>query len=126
MYPTLQYLEEQGMVRAREENDRRVYHIAETGKTELAARTDDIQAFWSRFATPVIAESSRHAVDFLHEALDDLNRTVWRGLRGAIETGDENALRLVRETIEQCRSDIRIIISDAAKIKPAPKSTRVK
>jgi len=114
VYPTLQYLADQGHIRVSEDGERRSYELTDSGKAELDARADDIRAFWSRFAAEEIAEASRHEVDFLQEALEDLHRTVWRGLRGAIERGDRETLRGVRQLIEQCRSDVRVLISDNA------------
>lgn len=118
VYPTLQYLADQGHIRVSEEGERRAYELTDAGKAELAARADDIRAFWSRFAAEEIAEASRHEVDFLQEALEDLHRTVWRGLREAIGRGDRDTLRGVRQLVEQCRSDVRILISDNAKPNP--------
>ena len=126
VYPTLQYLEDQALVRADQEAERRVYHLTKAGQAELDARAEDVSAFWSRFTARTVAEASRHDVNFLQESLDDLNRTVWRGLRDAIERGDQDVLRRVRQSVEQCRSDIRVIIADASAVAPAQKAARAK
>lgn len=119
VYPTLQFLEDQALVRADSEGERRVFALTDAGKTELAAREDDVKAFWSRFTPNPATAATRHEVGFLQEALDDLNRTIWRGLRDAMEQGDQAAIRGVRESIEQCRNDVRRIIADASTVTEA-------
>ena len=87
---------------------------------ELDARAEEIGAFWARFARRPMAEEARHEVDFLQESLDDLNRTIWRGLRGAIEQGHREPLRQVRQLIEHCRNDVRAVIANAQQRTPNP------
>ncbi|MGD9998580.1 MAG: PadR family transcriptional regulator [Ilumatobacteraceae bacterium] len=41
VYPTLQMLDEQGLVRSSQVDDKRVYEITEAGQGELATRTAD-------------------------------------------------------------------------------------
>lgn len=49
VYPTLQYLEDQGFVRAKEEAERRVYQLTEAGQAELDAQAPQVTAFWKQF-----------------------------------------------------------------------------
>ncbi|MBK8799860.1 MAG: PadR family transcriptional regulator [Anaerolineales bacterium] len=50
VYPTLQYLEDQGFVRANQEAERRTYQLTEAGQAELDAQAEQVTAFWKRFA----------------------------------------------------------------------------
>ena len=112
VYPTMQYLEELGLVRADQEGERRVYNLTEAGRAELDAHAEHVDAFWGRFAARSIAETSRHEVSFLQDALDDIARTAWGGLREAIERDEQQAIRQVRQAVERCQNEIREIITE--------------
>jgi DNA-binding PadR family transcriptional regulator len=112
VYPTMQYLEELGLVRANQEGERRVYKLTEAGHAELDAHAEHVDAFWGRFAARSIAKTSRHEVGFLQDELDDLTRTAWSGLREAIERDDQQTIRQVRHAVERCQNEIREIISE--------------
>ena len=112
VYPTMQYMEELGLVRADQEGERRVYKLTEVGRAELAAHAEHVDAFWGRFAARSTAATSRHEVGFLQDQLDDLARTAWSGLREAIEKDDRQTIRQVRQAVEHCQNEIREIITD--------------
>jgi DNA-binding PadR family transcriptional regulator len=111
VYPTLQYLEDQGFVRANQEADRRIYQLTEAGQAELAAQAEQVTAFWGRFADQAVAATTQHEVSFLQDELEHLNRIVWSGLRTAIAQGQQEPIRSVRAAIEECQNKIRQIIS---------------
>jgi DNA-binding PadR family transcriptional regulator len=112
VYPTMQYLEELGLVRADQEGERRVYNLTRAGRAELNAHAEHVDAFWGRFAASTIAKTSRHEVGFLQDELDDLARTAWGGLREAIERDDQQTIRQVRQAVERCQNEIREIITE--------------
>jgi len=112
VYPTMQYMEELGLVRADQEGERRVYNLTEAGRSELDAHAEHVDAFWGRFAAERIVRTSRHEVGFLQDALDDVTRTAWSGLREAIERDDQQTIRQVRQAVERCQNAIREIITD--------------
>lgn len=111
VYPTLQYLEDQGLVRANQEAERRIYQLTEAGQAELATLAEQVTAFWSRFADSGVAATSQHEVNFLQDELDQLNRIVWGGLRKVIAQGQQEPIRRVRTAIEECQNKIREIIA---------------
>jgi DNA-binding PadR family transcriptional regulator len=110
IYPTLQFAEEAGLARVTQEGDRRVYELTEAGKAELALHTEEIAAFWERFATVVGTTGQRVEMGFLEEEVEFLTRTLWNGLR---EAGADNTeiLRRLRQSIERCRNEVRDILS---------------
>ena len=112
VYPTLQYLEDQGLVRAREEADRRVYELTEAGQAELDAQAEQINAFWKRFGGQEGAGVVQPEVSFLQEELDHLNRIIWGGLRPALAEGRQDAVRRVRGAVEECQRKVREIIAE--------------
>jgi DNA-binding PadR family transcriptional regulator len=111
LYPTLQLLEDQELVTSATEAGRRVYRLTEAGQTEADAHSEQVAALWSRFAAEAPSGGSRHEVGFLQDALDDLGRTVWTRLCGAIARGDEKTIRGVREAVEQCQNQVRALIA---------------
>jgi DNA-binding PadR family transcriptional regulator len=114
VYPTMQYLQDEGFVIADQEGDRRVFRMTDAGKAELDAHAADVEGFWARFEAKGVAQASRHEVTFLEEELESLSRTIWGGLAGAIERGDQEMVRRVRQAVERCREDVRNVISGAA------------
>lgn len=110
VYPTLQFLAEAGLVRAAMDGDRRVFHLTDAGRIELAAHTDDVAEFWSQFAPPS-ASAARAEFGFVEEELEYLTRTVRGGLRG---NPDAARVRGVRQAIENCRNEVRRLIASEA------------
>lgn len=108
VYPTLQFLEEAGLVRAAETGERRVYTLTEAGQTELEARADEIAAFWTRFTQPEASAAAQTEWGFLREELDLLSRTAG----GALDRSDPEILRRVRQAVEGCRNEIRRLLAE--------------
>lgn len=120
VYPTLQYLEDQGLVRATQEAERRIYQLTEAGQAELDAQTEQVTAFWKRFADQGVAAASQHEVNFLQDELEHLNRIVWTGLHPAIAQGRQETIRRVRGAVEECQTKIREIIATEIPSKEQP------
>ena len=111
VYPTLQYLEDQGLVRSREEAERHIYQLTDAGKAELEAQAEQVNAFWKRFGGEEAAGAVLPEVRFLQEELEHLNRIVWSGLRPAIDQGRQDVVRRVRAAVEECQNKVREIIA---------------
>ncbi|WP_169218293.1 PadR family transcriptional regulator [Brasilonema sp. UFV-L1] len=112
VYPTLQYLEDMGLVRADHQAARRVYHLTETGRVELEAHAQEVDAFWGRLKEPDTSAASLAEIGFLQDELDHLTRTVWGGLRNALNSDDRETIRRVRQVIEQCQNEVRRILTE--------------
>jgi len=112
IYPTLQHLEDLGLVRADREGERKVYGLTEAGRAELATHADEVEDFWTRFAAPTASPASAVEIGFLRDEWGELARTVWGGLWGAAERDDPAAtVRAVRQVLERCKNDIRAILA---------------
>lgn len=107
VYPTLQYLEDQGLVRAEQDAERRVYHLTEAGTAELDAQAATIADFWAQFESPSATSNGQPEVGFLEEELAHLSRIVWSGLREAIAQNDQATIRRVRQAVEACQTQVR-------------------
>jgi DNA-binding PadR family transcriptional regulator len=111
VYPTLQYLEDLGLVRAAQEGDRRVYELTDAGRAELDAQAEGIGAFWSRFDARAPSESSKREAGFLQDELRDLTRTCWGAVKEALSRGDRETIRNVRLALERCQNEVRALLT---------------
>ena len=112
VYPTLQFLEDLGLVSANQEAERRIYHLTEKGQAELNTHADEIDIFWSRFKKPDTSIASQAEIGFLRDELYLLERTVWSVLRNAPSSDDREMIRRVRLAVEQCRNEVRRLITE--------------
>lgn len=48
IYPVLQQLEDEGLVRSRESDGKKVYEIADAGRAELGRQKDAVEGIWTR------------------------------------------------------------------------------
>jgi DNA-binding PadR family transcriptional regulator len=112
VYPTLQYLEDLGLVRSVQAAERRVYQLTEAGQVELEAHADALKAFWARFGGLAASSASQTEIGFLEEEIAQLMRTVWNCAHQAAGQDDPAVIRRVRHEIEQCRNEIRRIIAE--------------
>ena len=126
IYPTLQYLEDQGLVRAENQEERRVYHLTDAGRAELEAHGGMVEAVIERFSRHVpggaaggaAGHEAGHEAGFLKAELHDLMRTVQEGV-GAMRQGDEATVRRVRQAVERCKNEVRDIIARGTGSPPA-------
>ncbi len=120
VYPAMQFLEDLGLVRSDQQEDRRVYALTDTGRAELEAHAEEVSAFWARFAAPVSSAASQTEVGFLQEELEQLNRTVWNGLKTVLGSNNPETVRSIRQAIERCQAEIRGIMVSAVASPEAP------
>jgi DNA-binding PadR family transcriptional regulator len=114
LYPTLQLLEDQGIVRSDQESDRRVYHLTGSGHAELDKNAALVEGFWARFRERTPSGPNLHELKFAGDALKDLLRTLGGGMRHAALSGDPETVRKVRLALERCENEIREIIAQGA------------
>jgi DNA-binding PadR family transcriptional regulator len=107
IYPTLQQLEDEGLVRAEEENGRRVFHLTDEGEAYVAAHPDEVSAPWEAMAAapdddehdlrPLIGQAAAALWQILatgsadqqaraHEVLADTRRRLY----GILAEGDDD------------------------------------
>lgn len=113
VYPTLQLLGDLDLVRAGQDDDRRVYALTDAGRAALDEHAEVIRHFWSRFAAPDLGVA-RPEIGFVRDELDELTRTVWTGMRSVMRHGDYATVRDIRTTLEWCKNEVREIIARGA------------
>ena len=108
VYPTLQQLEDEGLVSAAPEEGKRVYSLTEAGRGELERCGEDVDAIWRRaedweswggFFDPEAAELWRPARRLLRAMLRSLSRA---------DDPSERAGE-IRAVLERAREEIRAL-----------------
>jgi DNA-binding PadR family transcriptional regulator len=114
LYPTLQYLEDLGLVRSEQQGDKRVYQLTESGRAELDKQQSTVEGFWSRFHDDVPPGVNMPELKFARDALIDLLRTLGDGLKAGAITRDTDTVRRIRESLERCQNEVREILSEGS------------
>ena len=118
VYPTMQFLEELGLVASDQGGERRVFRLTEAGKTELEAHSAEVEAFWNQVAGPAFPAGFQSEIRFLREELENLRQTVRGGIHPALAREDLATIKAVRQVIERSRNEVREIIAQAEAAKP--------
>jgi DNA-binding PadR family transcriptional regulator len=102
IYPTLQQLEDEGLVKVSEEDGKRVYRVTEAGKKEVEANKDAIGRIWERAKSfrewapwmgPEAAAVAKPAAQVMKSAL----RAATRG------GGEPDRVKKIREILEKAQ-----------------------
>jgi len=102
IYPTLQMLEDQELVRSREEDGKRIYEITEKGKQELEARKEKLDAIWERMDS-----WKNFRMDDLNDLFEDLAE-LKKFVRMRMHRRGLNAekLKKIRKIIQTAKDEI--------------------
>ncbi len=112
IYPTLQQLEDEALVRSEPVDGKRVYHITEAGRRELERESDAVEDIWRRadewgswggMWDPDATELMRPAMRLMKAAL--------RSLAGS---DDPNRVDAIAEILKDARRRIRDLDSQTA------------
>jgi DNA-binding PadR family transcriptional regulator len=108
VYPTLQLLEDEGLVQSEAVEGKRVYRITEAGERELADQADAVRRIWRRadawgdfgFARePDAIEIARPAFRLARAAFRAVSRS----------EGDPRVIERVREILDRARKEIEAL-----------------
>jgi DNA-binding PadR family transcriptional regulator len=112
VYPTLQQLEDEGLVRAVDSGNRRVFELTGTGQEYVADAPDELAAPWDAMADTVDDE----AVE-----LWDLLGQVSAATGQVVQAGGAEQVGQTRQVLVDARRAIYRILADAD---PAPRGQR--
>jgi DNA-binding PadR family transcriptional regulator len=118
LYPTLQLLEDEGLLKSDQQDGRRVYQLTDAGRIEIEKHLAMAEGFWNRFRAHAPSGPGRHEVTFAEDAFHDLARTVRTGIRSAIASGDLDTVRKLRLALERYQNEIREIIAQGSPVEP--------
>lgn len=101
VYPTLQQLEDEGLVRAQEQDGRRVYHLTEQGQRVVTERADEFANLWQG-----VAPSADDA------QLGDLIFQVGAAFVHVARTGTPAQMAEARKVLARTRADLYRIMGE--------------
>ncbi|WP_214107520.1 PadR family transcriptional regulator [Acrocarpospora catenulata] len=103
VYPALQQLTDEGLVRADESDGRKVFHLTEAGRAYIADHDDEVRAPWEDM-TPDFGDN-------VHE-LFDLSRQAASALFQIAQTGTDGQLRQAKQILAETRRKLYQVLAD--------------
>jgi DNA-binding PadR family transcriptional regulator len=103
VYPALQQLEDEGLIRSQESDGRKLYALTDAGRERVQERPDDATAPWEQMSGDVSSEQ--------HE-LAGLMRQVAFAFAQVIRTGSKPQLAKARDVLDAARRDLYRILAD--------------
>jgi DNA-binding PadR family transcriptional regulator len=103
VYPALQQLTDEGLVRAEETDGRKTFTLTEAGRAYIEAHPDEVRAPWEDM-TPDIG-------DDVHE-LFDLSRQAASALFQLAQTGTDGQVRQAKQVLTETRRKLYQILAD--------------
>ena len=103
VYPALQQLEDEGLIRSQELEGRKLFQLTDEGRAYVQERGEDKQAPWEQMSGDVS--------DQAHE-LGRLIREVASAFSQVVKTGSEAQMGEARKVLAQTRKDLYRILAD--------------
>ena len=103
VYPALQQLEDEGLIRSEEADGRRLYHLTEAGRAYVAERPEDQPAPWESFTDSV---SDQHA------QTGALMRDVGMAFVQVLHAGSEAQVAEAGKVLAETRRSLYRILAD--------------
>ena len=92
VYPALQQLEDEGLIRSEEAEGRRLYHLTDAGRAYVAERPDDQPAPWETF-TDNVSDQHGETAALMRDVAMAFAQVHARGQRGAARRGVQGPRR---------------------------------
>ena len=107
VYPTLQWLEDEGLVRSEEQEGKKVYHITDAGKAFLADNKSTVEDIFDRVEETIDSLLS----DPMPEVTRLIGRLVTQSYRSAWKLRDDDEKRKkVREVLERAMKELEELV----------------
>jgi DNA-binding PadR family transcriptional regulator len=103
VYPALQQLEDEGLIRSEETDGRKLLHLTDTGHAFVAERGEDKSAPWEQMSSDVSDQAF---------ALGKLMREVGFAFVQVMRTGSEAQMAEARKVLLAARRDLYRILAD--------------
>ena len=103
VYPTLQQLEDEGLVRLEQADGRRLFHLTEEGRTYVEEHADELAATWE-----TVSEDSGGPSADMSGSIGSAMAAVWQ----VIHSGTDAQRAQAREVLERTRRDMYKILAD--------------
>jgi DNA-binding PadR family transcriptional regulator len=103
VYPALQQLTDEGLVRAEETEGRKTFRLTEAGRTYIAEHPDEVRAPWAEMTPDVDDETWE---------LMDLARQSAFAMMQILHTGNEAQIHQARQALTDTRRRLYQILAD--------------
>jgi DNA-binding PadR family transcriptional regulator len=103
VYPALQQLEDEGLIRSEEIDGRKLYAITDDGRAQVESRSEQEPAPWDAMSGDVSDQAAE---------LAKLAREVASAFAQVMRTGSEPQLRRAREVLVSARRELYRILGD--------------
>src|SRR5690606_13588446 len=103
VYPALQQLTDEGLVRAEETDGRKIFHLTEAGRAYVAEHPDEVREPWAEM-TPRLDESAWEVMD--------VARQTAAALVQVLQTGSDAQIRQARQVLTETRRKLYQILAD--------------
>ncbi len=103
VYPALQQLEDEGLIRSQDDDGRKRYAITEEGRARVAERPEDATAPWAQMSGEVSDETHR---------LVGQMRQVAHAFTQVLATGSQEQALKARDVLDRARRDLYRILAD--------------
>lgn len=105
IYPTLQQLEDEDLVKVSEEGGKRVYRLTEAGKKELEANKDAIGRIWER------AKGYREWAPWMGPEASTVAKPAAQVMKSALRAatrggGEPDRIKKIREILEKAQQEL--------------------
>ncbi len=103
VYPALQQLEDEGLIRSQEADGRKVYALTDEGRAHVEQRPQDATPPWAQMGDELSDEA---------QALGRLIREVAAAFAQVMRTGSHAQMSKAREVLAETRRDLYRILAD--------------
>lgn len=103
VYPTLQQLEDEALVRADESDGRRLFHLTDAGRTYVEEHADELAATWE-----TVSDDPEGPASDMKGSIGQVMAAVWQ----VMHNGSDAQRAQAREVLERTRRDLYQILAD--------------
>jgi DNA-binding PadR family transcriptional regulator len=103
VYPALQQLEDEGLIRSQESDGRKLFTLTDAGRELVEQRSADEPAPWQQMSGQVSDEAME---------LGRLARALWFAFVQVMRTGSSAQIAKAREIVDEARRDLYRILAD--------------
>ncbi|MEP6697329.1 MAG: PadR family transcriptional regulator, partial [Pseudonocardiales bacterium] len=103
VYPVLQQLQDEGLVRPEEAEGRRVFHLTEAGEAYVAAHTEELKEPWAS-----MGRSPRAGIGEMFDVFKQAAGAAWQ----VAQTGNEGQIAQAREVLADTRRSLYRILAE--------------
>jgi DNA-binding PadR family transcriptional regulator len=98
VYPTIQQLEDEGLIEADDERGRRLLRLTDEGRAYVAGHADELAAVWAPFAEPERGPSGGPDYSSLKPEIGQVMNAVWQIVTTGTEQQKRDAIDVLVET----------------------------